>query len=71
MIEVARALHRLAGRFFLEPATFARALFPGSYDAGVALGGQWRWLRYDVAAMNGAPSGDAQFGASMTPRYGS
>lgn len=48
-------------RFFLEPSRAARALFPGSYDAGVRGNGAWKLLRWSVAAVNGAPSGEAQF----------
>ena len=48
-------------RFFFEPSRAARALFPGSYDAGAMLGGRWKLLRWAVAATNGAPVGEAQF----------
>jgi hypothetical protein len=48
-------------RFFLEPSRAARALFPGSYDAGVKILGRWKLLRWAVAATNGAPVGEAQF----------
>lgn len=48
-------------RFFLEPSRAARALFPGSYDAGVQVVGRWKLLRWAVAASNGAPVGEAQF----------
>jgi hypothetical protein len=46
---------------FLEPPAFARALFPGNYDAGVMLSGQYGLARYAVALMNGAPVGDTQW----------
>jgi hypothetical protein len=46
---------------FLEPPTFARALFPGNYDAGVMVHGEYGLARYSVAMMNGAPVGDAQW----------
>ena len=46
-------------RFFLEPSQVARALFPGDYDLGVKLRGGWRFLRYELAAMNGEPIGEA------------
>jgi hypothetical protein len=49
-------------RVFLEPGWAARALFPGNYDGGVMASGGWRFTRYAIAIMNGAPSGDAQFG---------
>lgn len=48
-------------RFFLEPSRAARALFPGSYDAGGKVSGRWKLLRWSVAAMNGAPIGEGQF----------
>ncbi len=48
-------------RPFLETSNAARALFPGNYDAGLRVFGGWRFLRYSLAAMNGAPVGDAQF----------
>jgi hypothetical protein len=48
-------------RFFLEPSRAARALFPGSYDAGVKASGRWKLLRWSVAAVNGAPPGEVQF----------
>lgn len=48
-------------RFFLEPSRAARALFPGSYDAGAQVHGAWKMLRWAVAATNGAPVGEAQF----------
>src|SRR5690349_3907540 len=48
-------------RDFLEPSRAARALFPGNYDAGVVVRGQWRFLRWAIGAMNGAPVADAQF----------
>jgi hypothetical protein len=38
-----------------------RALFPGEFDLGARLQGSWRWLRWQLAAMNGHPSGDKQF----------
>jgi hypothetical protein len=46
---------------FLEPPAFARALFPGNYDAGVMLHGAYGLVRWSVAMMNGAPVGDAQW----------
>lgn len=48
-------------RDFFEPSRAARALFPGNYDAGVEARGAWRFLRWTIAAMNGAPVADAQF----------
>ncbi len=46
---------------FLEPPAFARALFPGNYDAGAMLGGAYGVARWSLAVMNGAPVGDAQW----------
>jgi hypothetical protein len=48
-------------RLFLERSTMARALFPGEYDLGAKLQGGWRWIRWQVAVMNGAPPGDKQY----------
>jgi hypothetical protein len=48
-------------RLFLERANVMRALFPGEFDLGARLQGGWRWLRWQLAAMNGHPSGDKQF----------
>ncbi|HEY5937219.1 MAG TPA: hypothetical protein VIU61_21365 [Kofleriaceae bacterium] len=46
---------------FLEPPAFARALFPGNYDAGVMVQGSYGLARWAVALVNGAPVGDAQW----------
>lgn len=46
---------------FLEPPAFARALIPGNYDAGVMVHGEYGAARWVVAAVNGAPVGDAQW----------
>jgi hypothetical protein len=46
---------------FLEAPAFARALFPGNYDAGVMVRGGFRALRWSFAVMNGAPVADAQW----------
>jgi len=48
-------------RLFLERSNMARAFFPGEYDLGAKLQGGWRWLRWQVAAMNGHPPGDKQY----------
>lgn len=48
-------------RIFLEPGWAWRATFPGNADAGVMAAGAWRFARLELAAMNGAPSGDAQW----------
>lgn len=45
-------------RAFLEPSTVAQALFPGSFDLGVELSGAWRFVRYQLAVMNGEPVGE-------------
>ncbi len=46
---------------FLEPPAFARALFPGSYDAGAMVSGQFGLARWSFAIVNGVPAGDAQW----------
>jgi hypothetical protein len=46
---------------FLEPPSFARALFPGNYDAGVMALGRYGLARWSIALVNGAPVGDAQW----------
>jgi hypothetical protein len=48
-------------RLFLERTNVIRALFPGEYDLGAKLQGGWRTVRYQLAVMNGNPSGDKQF----------
>lgn len=50
-------------RLFLERSQVIRALFPGEYDLGIRLMGGVGFLRYSLAAMNGAPLGDASFSA--------
>jgi hypothetical protein len=55
---------------FLEPPAQARALFPGNYDAGVMIAGSYAQARWAIAAMNGAPVGDAQWkGRDPSARY--
>lgn len=44
-------------RPFIERSRAERALFPGTHDLGAAVRGQWRFIRYQVAAMNGSPIG--------------
>lgn len=57
-------------RLFLEPSAFARALFPGNYDAGAMVSGSYGLARWSLAAMNGAPPGDAQWhGTDPTQSY--
>jgi len=48
-------------RLFLEPGNAVRALFPGDYDLGLQVRSSWRWLRAQVAVMNGEPSGSRTF----------
>jgi hypothetical protein len=48
-------------RFFLERSNVARALFPGEFDLGARLQGGWRFLRYQLAVMNGHPAGELQY----------
>lgn len=50
-------------RLFLERSAVVRALFPGVNDLGVRVQGGFRFLRYQLAAMNGHPLGDAGFAA--------
>jgi hypothetical protein len=50
-------------RPFLEQSNVNRALFPGSYQPGLRARGEFRFLRYDVAAMSGEPIGASQFAA--------
>lgn len=50
-------------RLFLERSQVIRALFPGEYDLGIRLMGGVRFVRYSLAAMNGAPLGDMSFSA--------
>ena len=55
---------------FLEPPAFARALFPGNYDAGVLVQGAYGLARWSAALVNGAPVGDAQWrGKDPTGSY--
>lgn len=55
---------------FLEPPAMSRALFPGNFDAGVMVQGRYEWARWSLAAMNGAPVGDAQWkGKDPTSSY--
>ena len=48
-------------RAFLERSHVIQALFPGEYDLGVRVAGGFRFLRYAIALMNGAPAGDSLF----------
>ena len=57
-------------RFFVERSSVVRSLFPGEYDLGARVRGEWRFLRYAVALMNGKPIGEAQlsYKAPIAPR---
>jgi hypothetical protein len=46
-------------RMFLEASAWVDALFPGRRDLGLRLSGSVRFLRYDLAVMNGNPIGGA------------
>lgn len=48
-------------RLFTARPTYAEALFPGSFDLGLRLGGGYRFVRYAIAAMNGDPIGEKTF----------
>ena len=50
-------------RFFLERSNVSRALFPGTFDLGARAQASWRFIRAQVAVMNGNPLGDASFPA--------
>jgi hypothetical protein len=46
-------------RLFLEASTWVSALFPGRRDLGARLRGEWLFLRYALAVMNGNPIASA------------
>jgi Phosphate-selective porin O and P len=48
-------------RLFLERSNLERALFPGEYDLGFRVQGGWRFVRWQLAAMNGDPVGERAF----------
>jgi len=48
-------------RPWLERSTMSNALFPQSFDLGVRVVGGFRFLRYALGIMNGAPLGDRTF----------
>ena len=57
-------------RSFTELPTFLRAFFPGDRDTGAEASGRYGLLRWAVAAMNGAPTKDAQWnGADPSSSY--
>lgn len=47
-------------RAWLERSAAARALFPGTHDLGLEVRGQWRFVRYQAALMDGSPIGVAE-----------
>jgi hypothetical protein len=57
-------------RLFMERSNVIRSLFPGEYDLGLRVQGQWRFLRYAVSWMNGHPIGERAFAlkAPTAPR---
>ncbi len=44
-------------RAWLERGSAAQALFPGTHDLGLEVRGQWRFVRYQAALMDGSPIG--------------
>ncbi len=50
-------------RFFLERSNVSRALFPGTFDLGARAQASWRFVRAQLAVMNGNPLADASFPA--------
>ncbi|MGE5180732.1 MAG: hypothetical protein ACM31C_01655, partial [Acidobacteriota bacterium] len=48
-------------RDFMEQPAFLRAFFPGDRDGGALAKGGYGLLRWSIAAMNGAPTRDAQW----------
>ena len=57
-------------RLFMERSSVVRSLFPGEYDLGLRLSGQWRFLTFAAAWMNGHPIGEKAFPlqAPVAPR---
>jgi hypothetical protein len=54
-------------RWFMEPSTASRALWPGSSDVGVRLAGAAGFLRWTFAALNGHPQGEVSPYALQDP----
>jgi hypothetical protein len=54
-------------RWFMEPSTAARALWPGGADVGARLAGAAGFFRWTVAALNGHPVGEASPYALQDP----
>lgn len=48
-------------KWFLEPPTVSRALFPGNYDGGLMASGALGFAHWAIAMTNGAPVADAQW----------
>jgi hypothetical protein len=48
-------------REFMEQPTFLQAFFPGDTDEGVLARGSFGFLRYAIAAMNAATTGDVEW----------
>lgn len=46
---------RFEKRLFIDASTMANGLFESFYDLGIKLHGGWRFLRYQIAAINGDP----------------
>jgi hypothetical protein len=54
-------------RFFTERSVQSRAFFPSEPDLGARLSGQFAWLRYSLAFMNGNPLGEPSPFAGQDP----
>jgi len=54
-------------RWFMEPSTAARALWPGSADVGVRLAGAAGFFRWTIAVLNGHPEGETSPYALQDP----
>ena len=67
----AAAPEKVRDRLFFESPAFVRAYYPGEYDLGVAVHGEWDVVRYVFAAMNGDPGGrDLTAGKDLLGRLG-
>jgi hypothetical protein len=57
-------------RLFMERSSVVRSLFPGEYDLGLRVSGQWRFLTFAAAWMNGHPIGEKSLAlqAPLAPR---
>jgi hypothetical protein len=54
-------------RWFMEPSTAARALWPGGSDVGLRLAGAVGFFRWTLAALNGHPQGESSPYALQDP----